>query len=468
MMKRVLCLLLVTLMCASVFFVSCDKSDDDAQETNVIKSSRTVFDEMASVNLMRAKRLIAEYLKNEGLWILQTSFDDNAFVGEMGSLLEGHKVGIAVDVFLDQQIEPMKLNVDFKDGLIYGTSNGNSEETYVLLRGTEMFEFDRDPNGEWYLASSETIGIPTDASDTAGMSEILTMLQSFSFVDITPYDIAYKPEKEIFVLSNTFLAEKMTVVVLANEGLTVLDVDKEMLAEMVSEFQNMLDSMNLVVGFEMHGTEFSAAIFSIDVDSDAMQELEMVEPGVDAHAKLSITYRLTDDGSTIQGMSVNVDMYQEDELDMDLRFDADLIYGVDQLRGMKLSLDMTMNGMSIDHEFAEDDAILGDMCFSTELSLDFGAVNNDDLMALELFYELDNIRATSGAFVNEEEYEQLASLSCKMTVKSFSELKLTGTAALSGLAEELASDVVFSGKVFLDSAPNFPAEIPPIIQAYME
>ncbi|MBQ2999303.1 MAG: hypothetical protein IJD64_02465 [Clostridia bacterium] len=468
MKKRVLCLLLATLMCVSVFFISCEENDDGDQEKSVIKSSQTVFDEMASVNLMQGKRLAAEYLKTEGLSILFTSFEGGTSTEEMGAILGELELGgdFTVTMPSDQQTEPLNLSIDLKDGLIYGASNWGGE-MYALLRGTEVLEFDKDDNGEWYLAGSEIIGAPSD-SDMGKMTELLAMLEGFSFGDITPYDIVYTAEKGIFVLNNVFLAEKLTVKMLASEGLTVKDVDGETLAKMIAEYKNMLDSMNFVIGFGMLGSELSAVIFSIDVDADTMQELEIVEPGVDAHAKMSLVYRVTNYSSTIKGMSLNIDMYQEDELDIDLRFDVDLIYIVGQLTGMNLSIDMAMNGMAVDYEYIEDCDVLGDMCFSTELFLDFDAARDEDVMVFDLFYELDNIRTKNGASVNAEKYEQSVSLSCKMTVKSSSKLNLTGVAELSVPAVDLASDAVFFGAVFLDSAPNFPAEIPPIIQEYMK
>jgi len=484
MKKSVLCLLLAMLMCLSVFFVSCDKDDKVQQDIANAPSedNSTPNEETPKVDVAKGKAVLVEYLKANDLSSIDMSldFDENEMTEALETVLSNLECGgdLTVDMTANGQSATMDITTAFKKGLMYAGADADVEglgsdfqEVYVLIRGLEILNFEKDENGDWYLAGTENIGMPSDSVGTEDLSAVLALLEMVEFQDVTQDDIVY--ENGLFAVKNEFWAEIFTKIMLASEGITDADIDEETMAEAVAEIQGMMDTLKLTIGFEITSNEVSKMVLSIDADAEAMQEADMVAPGTDAHVKLSVTFRLMDQGKTLKGMSANIDMYEENNVDMNLLLNADLIYKAGQVVGIDMSVNGTIKGNSVDYLYTEDDDgniisegdVLGDMTISAKIMINLGITQGKDVFTLDVSYDIGNIRATNGYSVDEEEYEQSMEIEFAMKAETLTRHTITGALEMVSAAEEIAAEI--SGVIYLDSAPSFPTEIPEIIQDYM-
>jgi len=482
MKKSVLCLLLAMLMCLSVFFVSCDK-DDKAQQDIANAPSEETSDtpETPKVDVAKGKAVLVEYLKANDLSSIDMSFefDKDEYAAMLEEVLSSLECGGEASAILQRGEETGTVDLDLalKNGLVYAGAemaageDSMQTEVYMLFRGLEMLGFEKDETGEWFLAANETIELPTDSVNPEQLSAIAELLKLVDFEEVTKDDIAY--ENELFVVKNHFWAEIFTEIMLASEGITDADIDEEAMAEAVAEIQKMLDALNLEIGFEISSNEVSKMVLAIDADAETMAEFDIIPSGINAHVKATITFRLMDQGKTLKGMSANIDFYEEDEMDLNLLFDANLIYKEKQPIGMDMKINGTMKNVMLDYMYTEDEEgniigeydILGDTTFSAKMMMNLGAGEGKDLFTLDFSNDTGNIRATNGEAVEKESYEQAVAVELAVKLETLTKLAITADIETMTYGEKIGIDA--SAALYLDTAPNFPTEIPEIIQGYL-
>lgn len=299
MKKKILFTLLALFVCASLLFVSCDK-ETAPEETTAPETEETKDQE---IDIEAGKATVVKYIK-----------DDTSATADMNaeSLLKDLKMTAEFD--MNAMGETAEFNMAMKDGLLY--LDMDDAAYYVLMQGEEVLTFAKMPNGQWTLVEDEAEEAPEeDADDEA----LMMMLQNISYDKLSVEHIDYVNGK--FVLKNDFLVDAcMDALIEQLTGGEVFE-SPEMdaaIAEARANFEKMIEGMNPELSFRVSEDEVTQINASIELDSAAMQELGMVETGVNASWKIKASVDLANGGKSIKAASFEMKCYESGGIDIEM------------------------------------------------------------------------------------------------------------------------------------------------------
>lgn len=311
MKKKFLCILLAMLLCLSVVLVSCDDNEPDTPAQEEAENEQQGEKEEKKIDVSQCKATVVKYLKENGRLLSEEMLDPETFVSE----IEQTKYG--AELAVKSEDETVEVKWAMKDGLMYMMADG--EETYILLQNMEVKTFAKDENGEWILVPEEPED-PSEEDTSEDTAAILMMLMGVNFDRVTKDDIYYENEK--FLVSNGFLAEMLvrsTIDSVLGDAELTDEQKAEMEAEIAegkAEFKKMFDVMGFELAFRADETEVKQMILSIDMDEEAMREMGSLAENSEGHMKLEISVTFSDSAKSVQTMSLKMDCYEEDRLDV--------------------------------------------------------------------------------------------------------------------------------------------------------
>lgn len=323
MKKKLLCILLAMILCMSVVLASCDKEEKTDPLTEESTEAPTKSDdktpEAPKVDIAKGKETVVNYLKEDG----QGLTEDLPYLDALVTEIE--QMAFSYSFTVTSAEEEMEISLAMKDGLLYMSAGG--EEKFLLLQNLDVKSFSKNDRGVWALdieEPEEEVPEENPEDDSSMDSELLLMmLAGVDFAEITASDISYKNGQ--FIVKNEFFAEMMVASMM--EGLigdAELTPEKqaeldEVIAEAKAEFQNMLDLMKFQVAFRLDGTTLTQLGISIDIDAEAMREMETLDENTDGYMKMELWINLSDRESIV----VKMDCYEENEIDMFLEFEIE-------------------------------------------------------------------------------------------------------------------------------------------------
>jgi hypothetical protein len=292
-------------------------------------------------------------------------------------------------------------------------------------------------------------------------------MKAFDFKTITVADVSLIDGK--YVISNDFLAKAFVDAILEVAG---EEVDASTADEAIAEYKEMMTKTKYCCGFKVVAAGVTEMIISVDVDAQAMAELDFAPEGEGSYAKISLTTKLGNQGKIAKGMSVVIDINIAEVTNYKSTIDADFILKDDQIVGVDMTASLTSNGTVVGYEENGSDYIevYGDQTLSVKLYSDDTAMakgKGTKAMSAEFSSAVKNIKAEGNATIDAKNYEQSIKGAIEMKVETLTKVSTEGSIEVDVPSMGDKMNITVSGSGYVNEAPNFPTTISGIVQDYM-
>jgi len=442
-MKKILALLLVLVMCLSVF-VSCSKDPE-----NNGKNDANTAEDIAS---------IAGAIEKVNLKDLVTTIVDTAFNSETTQIpveelmAELSKINGEATINMDGA----SMYAGVKDGIVKFSAGG--EEGYLFFKGTQPIAIMPSEYGyNISYPSTEEMGVQLGGADLSEYEEMVNMyltedvlkaLENFEFKidadDISAKDGFYYLSDSVFVdLGNEVIdtvIEIMKALGAPESELPSADELKET-KEMVEE---VIKSLNLELGFAVSGEKINGITFGIEFDPSSLENIgggaieEEVKPYSTASKEevgenliaIKFTGMLDDKAELLKSLDAEIKVI-EDGAETSFDCDAKYLYNAEKaLVGAEVSFAMT-NGNTVLGWYDDNDtevAIYGTQSMKATAKIDFSKLSEVGATVADINLTMD-MKATSYI---------------KKDYKTDSEVEITDSATIQKI--EKANEYVKNGK----------------------